>query len=78
VIVPHRTAAPVLVGGSGVRCIVGLVVSWGVANFENDAAAEWFLLVEEAPDPGVVMASTIDEVLARSHSRQSGSVVTLP
>jgi hypothetical protein len=46
-----------------VRCIVGLVGSWGVASFENDAAGEWFLLVEEAPDPGAVMASAIDEVL---------------
>ena len=50
-------------GGSAVRCIVGLVGSWGVASFENDAAGEWFLLVEEAPDPGAIMASAIDEVL---------------
>ena len=26
--------------------------SWGIASFENDAAADWFLLVEEAVDPG--------------------------
>jgi hypothetical protein len=38
--------------------------SWGVASFENDAAADWFLLVEEAVDPGAVMASAIDEALS--------------
>jgi hypothetical protein len=37
---------------------------WGVASFENDAAADWFLLVEEAADPGVVMASAIDDALS--------------
>jgi hypothetical protein len=45
-----------------VRCIVRRVGSWGVASFENDAAGDWFLLVEEAPDPGAVMASAIDDV----------------
>jgi hypothetical protein len=45
-------------------CIVGAVRSWGVASFENDAAAEWFLLVQEAVDPGAVMASAIDEALS--------------
>ena len=34
-----------------------------MASFENDAATGWFLLVEEAPDPGAVMAAAIDEVL---------------
>jgi hypothetical protein len=37
--------------------------SWGVASFENEVAGEWFLLVEEAPEPGAVMASSIDEAL---------------
>jgi len=32
--------------------MVGVVGSWGVASFENDAAGDWFLTVEEAPDPG--------------------------
>jgi len=41
-----------------------LVGSWGVASFENDAAGDWFLLVEEAPDPGAVMASAIDDVIS--------------
>ena len=45
-------------------CIVGRVGSWGVTSFENDAAGDWFLLVEEAPDPGAVMASTLDDALS--------------
>ena len=64
---PRRIAVtPVLllIRGSGLKCIVGPVESWGVASFENDAAGEWFLLVEEAPEPGAVMASAIDEVLS--------------
>jgi hypothetical protein len=47
-----------------VRCNVPPVGFWGVAGFENDAASDWFLLVVEAPDPGVVMASAIDDVLS--------------
>jgi hypothetical protein len=43
--------------------MVELMGSWGVASFENDAAADWFLLVEEAVDPGEVMASAIDDAL---------------
>ncbi len=39
---------------------------WGVTSFENDAAGDWFLLVEEAPDPGAVMASTLDDALSAS------------
>lgn len=35
-----------------------------MGSFENDAAAEWFLRVEEAPDPGAVMATAIDDVLS--------------
>jgi hypothetical protein len=38
--------------------------SWGAASFENDAAGDWFLLVEEAPDPGMLMAAVMDEALA--------------
>jgi hypothetical protein len=44
--------------------MVGPVGSWGTASFENDAALDWFLLVEEAPDPGLVMASAIDDALS--------------
>ena len=36
----------------------------GVASFENDTAADWFLLVEEAVDPGAVMASALDDALS--------------
>lgn len=41
-----------------------MVASWGVGSFENDAAAEWFLRVEEAADPGAVMAAAFDDVLS--------------
>jgi hypothetical protein len=44
--------------------MVARMGSWGVASFENDAAADWFLLVEEAVDPGEVMAAAIDEALS--------------
>jgi hypothetical protein len=40
------------------------VGSWGVASFENDAAGDWFLVVEEAPDPGAVIAAAIDDVVS--------------
>jgi hypothetical protein len=45
-------------------CIVRPMGSWGVASFENDAATDWFLLVEEAVDPGAVMASAIDHAVS--------------
>lgn len=38
--------------------------SWGVASFDNDAAADWFLLVQEAVDPGAVMASAMNDALS--------------
>jgi hypothetical protein len=38
--------------------------SWGVASFENIPAGDWFLVVEEAPDPGAVMAAAIDEAIS--------------
>jgi hypothetical protein len=38
--------------------------SWGVASFDNDAAGDWFLTVEEASDPGAVVAAAIDEALS--------------
>lgn len=58
--IPNRSAAP----GRPPMCIVGPMGSWGVTSFENDAAADWFLLVEEAADPGAVMASAIDDALS--------------
>jgi len=42
------------------------VGEWGAASFENDAASDWFLLVEEAVDPGVVIASALDGAVGES------------
>jgi hypothetical protein len=39
------------------------VEAWGTASFENDPARDWFLLVEEAVDPGAVIASALDTAL---------------
>lgn len=36
---------------------------WGPASFENDPASEWFLLVEEAVEPGEVIAAALDTAL---------------
>lgn len=36
---------------------------WGAASFDNDAAIDWFYLVEEAVDPGAVIASALDNAL---------------
>ena len=46
--------------------MVGGVGEWGAASFENDAASEWFLLVEEAVDPGGVIASSLDSAVGES------------
>lgn len=54
-------------------CIVRLVGSWGVASFENGTAGDWFLLVEEAPDPGAVMASAIDDVVSAAEFLEVGA-----
>ena len=40
--------------------------AWGSGSFENDAASEWFYLVEEAVEPGLVIASTLDDALAEA------------
>jgi Domain of unknown function (DUF4259) len=39
------------------------VEAWGPASFENDPANEWFLRVEEAVEPGAVIASALDAAL---------------
>ena len=39
---------------------------WGTASFENDPASDWFLLVEEAVDPGAVIASALDDAVGES------------
>ena len=44
-------------------CRVGV---WGAASFENDPSGDWFLLVEEAVDPGEVIASALDSAVGES------------
>jgi hypothetical protein len=39
------------------------LVAHGVASFENEDAEDWFLRIEESPDPGALMAAAIDEAL---------------
>jgi hypothetical protein len=36
---------------------------WGTASFENDSASDWFLRVEEAVEPGEVIASALDTAM---------------
>ena len=43
--------------------MVVAVGQWGVASFENDPAGDWFLIVEEAVDPGGVIASALDRAV---------------
>jgi len=40
--------------------------AWGTGSFENDTASDWFYLVEEAVEPGLVIASALDEALAEA------------
>jgi hypothetical protein len=40
--------------------------AWGPQSFENDAANDWFYLVEEAVEPGAVIASALDDALAEA------------
>lgn len=40
--------------------------AWGTGSFENDAASDWFYLVEEAVDPGLVIMSALDDALAEA------------
>jgi Domain of unknown function (DUF4259) len=39
---------------------------WGAASFENDPAIDWFYLVEEAVDPGALIASALDNALGEA------------
>ena len=39
---------------------------WGPASFENDPAGAWFFLLEEAVDPGGVIASTLDSAVGEA------------
>lgn len=40
--------------------------AWGVASFENPPARDWFFLLEEAVDPGGVIASALDGALGEA------------
>jgi hypothetical protein len=42
------------------------VGAWGTGSFENDSASDWFYLVEEAVEPGGVIASALDDALAEA------------
>jgi Domain of unknown function (DUF4259) len=42
------------------------VGAWGTGSFQNDAASDWFYLVEEAVEPGLVIASALDDALAEA------------
>jgi predicted ATPase len=46
--------------------MVRAVGPWGAASFENDPASDWFLLVEEAVDPGRVITSALDSALGEA------------
>jgi hypothetical protein len=46
--------------------MVWRMASWGVASFENDHASDWFCLLEEAVDPGMVIASAVDHAVAEA------------
>jgi hypothetical protein len=39
---------------------------WGTGAFENDAARDWFYRVEEAVEPGDVIAAALDDALAEA------------
>ena len=40
--------------------------AWAAGSFENDAARDWFYFVEEAVDPGAVIASAVDNALGEA------------
>ena len=52
-----------LTAAAGYRWSVG---AWGTGSFENDTASDWFYLVEEAVDPGLVILSALDDALAEA------------
>ncbi|MGH2908043.1 MAG: DUF4259 domain-containing protein [Solirubrobacteraceae bacterium] len=39
---------------------------WGTGAFENDSARDWFYRVEEAVEPGDVIASALDDALGEA------------
>ena len=48
------------------RLLLTAVGVWAAGSFENDAASDWFYLVEEAVDPGAVIASAVDNALGEA------------
>jgi hypothetical protein len=40
--------------------------AWGTGSFENDSARDWFYTVEEAVEPGLTIASALDDALAEA------------
>ena len=40
--------------------------AWAAGSFKNDAARDWFYSVEEAVDPGAVIASAVDNALGEA------------
>jgi Domain of unknown function (DUF4259) len=46
--------------------MVVTVGAWGTGSFQNDSANDWFYTVEEAVEPGLVIASALDEALAEA------------
>src|SRR5207302_995083 len=58
-----RSGARWCAGLAGYRWSMG---AWGTGSFENDAASDWFYLVEEAVEPGPVIASALDDALAEA------------
>ena len=40
--------------------------AWGTGSFQNDSASDWFYSVEEAVEPGLVIASALDQALAEA------------
>jgi hypothetical protein len=42
------------------------VGTWGTGSFQNDSACDWFYTVEEAVEPGSLIASALDDALAEA------------
>src|SRR5947209_5326723 len=58
-----RSGARWCAGLAGYRWSMG---AWGTGSFENDAASDWFYIVEEAVEPGLVIAAALDDALAEA------------
>jgi uncharacterized protein DUF4259 len=56
--------------------MVFCVGAWGTGSFQNDSAIDWFYTVEEAVEPGLVIASALDDALAESGDLELDSAST--